>query len=1130
MLTLRHIALVGAILLGTSATSVARPTQSSPIAISANDKVLANVNPDAGSVTLYAIGAPGPAVLKEIRTGHDPSSLAILPNGLRVFVANAQDNNVAIINVPQRRRTALFPVGAEPMAIALSPGATRLYVANSASNNVMVFDPSQSPPPLLATIDLSAFGTAPRALAVTDDGDGNDANETIFVTMFYAQLRPGKTATDEGQDNQREGRVVAISAATNTVLAAPNPIVLSPIANAGFNSNGQLAPAPSQVPAVASTNPQTFTTPTGAFPNQLASIAIQPGQSRAYVVSTGASPNGPVRFNQNVQGLVSVFNMTTRNEITAAQTDPTVRRTAPLNMNQGVNLATTPAPRLFHSNPVAMAWRPDGSDAWVVMQQSDLLVRLTVDANGIPTINAPLVAGPSTIVRVDMQALPAGRILGKAPRGVAINSNGRHAYVFNFVSRTVTDVLITDPLAPVIKRTVSASRQPLPNSHDAFSQLGAEMFFGGRGPDSRLSSEAWGACVVCHPQGRSDNVTWMFDAGPRQTIPLDGTFAHTFEFLDQRILNWSAVRDEVHDFELNTRNVSGGRGLIDDDRLFLAIGGVGASADYTTQIERFQQATGAVATTNDLFRGRAFPPVPEGRSDFGMATLEDGRIIIIGGRNASGLITGTNSVLVFNPRTNVLVPASNTGFTPRHSFGAAAVLTAAGPHVYAIGGYSDTTGASVPVGTVQEYNPDTNVWRTVASLPTPVAQFGITVAGGVNTAEPLQLIHVIGGNTGSENTPSVANPNPVQRFQGDASGAGTWSAFTVPGLTLRRNHGAATALRGVSSRIFVVGGQDAGNTVLDTVEEYLAQAVTVVATPHTSMPAPRAAFAIAGSTSTNQLYVVGGVDGGGTAQSTVFEYSTATNGPVAGPAGTPSGTWVTRGNLATLRRGGQLSRPAGVTNFLTVANTGRDSRQDAISNWVFLKVRPSRAPVPANDIDAQTGRVRFGQTGLVVANFSCATCHGGPKWTRSTVDYDAPPSAEIFLAPTTELVIGAELRQTTTQNPAFPAFGRFPGVLINVGTFTLGGGRTNEVRFNAADISQAIAPLGANGFNVPSLLSVAETAPYFYNGLAQTLDEVLNGSQDSNGGTRHHFVTDPVQRGALVKFLRSIDANTPVFP
>ena len=143
---------------------------------------------------------------------------------------------------------------------------------------------------------------------------------------------------------------------------------------------------------------------------------------------------------------------------------------------------------------------------------------------------------------------------------------------------------------------------------------------------------------------------------------------------------------------------------------------------------------------------------------------------------------------------------------------------------------------------------------------------------------------------------------------------------------------------------------------------------------------------------------------------------------------------------------------------------------------------------------------------------------------------NAPPSPEIGLGLGNERVIGAELRQTAVQNPAFPGAGLSPGVLLNVGTFTLGGGRTNELRFNGADISQAINPLGANGFNIPSLLSVHETAPYYYNGLAQTLGEVLDGSQDGNGGTRHHFVPNATQRAQLIQFLRSIDQATPLFP
>jgi|GEM_PF-3579347 len=1154
---------------------LAGPRQSSPIALTPDNQRLLNANPDGNSVTLFDVSTNTPREIAEIRVGQEPNSVAIHPDGRRAFVANSLDGNVAVIDLVTRRRTHVLPVGAEPMALCLSPNGTRLYVANSASNSLSVFDTKAAVPKLVATLDLSSAGTAPRAIAVSDNGDANDADETVYIAMFFAQLRTGKTANDEGQDDQREGRLIAISAATNQPVAPPNVITLRPMdktfngnLGTGFNANGQLAPANGLTPAVASVNPQAFTTPTGAYPNQLAAIALHPTKALAYVVSTGASPNGPLRFNQMAQGLVSVFDTASRLEVSAAQSGAGTRQTAPLNLNQGVNLATTPAPRLFMTNPVAMAWRPDGNDAWVVIQNSDLVTRLTIDGAGVPTISAPLIAGPSSIVRVDLQAVTGGLIAGKAPRGIAIRGDGTRAYVSNFVSRSISVLDISNPTNPAIVGSALSTPPPRPGSVEEFTQLGAELFFTGRGPQGRMSSESWGACVLCHPNGRSDGVTWMFDAGPRQTIPLDATFdpkrvRHGFgpRFLHwarggtdingldlnrlslgrlpQRILNWSAVRDEVQDFELNTRGVFGGRGLLKDDRLFLAVGGV--SGPTPTDIEgiaQFEQFTGTVSTTNDLAGGATFPGSTFGR-DFGMATLSNGRIFIFGGRNGAGngnLFTGLGAVIEFNQRTNSVTARNQNGFTPRHSLGAVVVETNAGPRIYAIGGYTATATSTAPSNVVEEYNPATDTWRTMAPLPVPTAQFGITVAGGINTAEPLQLVHVVSGNGGSEAAPSVIGGGGiVQRFLPDPVGTGTWAAFSVAGLTPRRNHGIATALRGTQSRVFVIGGQDAGGTVLATVEEYQAQAVTIVGAPaRTSLPGPRARFGIASTLTTNQIYVAGGVDGGGVDQSTILEFNVANNGPTPGNAGTPSGTWVTRGNLPAAMRSLQLSTPPSVTNLLPLANTGRDSSQDAIAAWVALAVRSSRAPVAASDPGARRGRALFAQTGLAVPGFSCATCHGGPKWTRSAVDFVPAPSAEIGIGLGSERVIGAELRQTFTQpNSAAPVVPpKFPGVLTNVGTFlaNLAGGRVNEIRTNPADISQAIAPLGANGFNIPSLLSVYETAPYFYSGLAQTLEQVLDGSQDNNGGNRQHFVADGQKRADLVRFLRSIDPATPAFP
>src|SRR5262249_48380220 len=73
-------------------------------------------------------------------------------------------------------------------------------------------------------------------------------------------------------------------------------------------------------------------------------------------------------------------------------------------------------------------------------------------------------------------------------------------------------------------------------------------------------------------------VTWIFADGPRRTISMHATaehpqppgamlnanFAPLLPGFKQRALNWSAVRDEIQDFELNIRVVSGGQGLITD--------------------------------------------------------------------------------------------------------------------------------------------------------------------------------------------------------------------------------------------------------------------------------------------------------------------------------------------------------------------------------------------------------------------------------------------------------------------------------------------------------------------------------------------------------------------------------------
>ena len=74
--------------------------------------------------------------------------------------------------------------------------------------------------------------------------------------------------------------------------------------------------------------------------------------------------------------------------------------------------------------------------------------------------------------------------------------------------------------------------------------------------DERLSSEGWQNCASCHFNGWTDGVVWQFNSGPRKSVNLAGSF-NPQNRDQQKLLNYSAIFDEIEDFEANIRNVSG---------------------------------------------------------------------------------------------------------------------------------------------------------------------------------------------------------------------------------------------------------------------------------------------------------------------------------------------------------------------------------------------------------------------------------------------------------------------------------------------------------------------------------------------------------------------------------------------
>ncbi|HMG68803.1 MAG TPA: bifunctional YncE family protein/alkaline phosphatase family protein, partial [Chitinophagaceae bacterium] len=87
----------------------------------------------------------------EISVGDNPNEICLSKNGLYLYVANANDNSVSVINTSQRKvietlNAALYPdapSGSTSNGVALSDDEKTLYIANADNNCLAVFDVSK---------------------------------------------------------------------------------------------------------------------------------------------------------------------------------------------------------------------------------------------------------------------------------------------------------------------------------------------------------------------------------------------------------------------------------------------------------------------------------------------------------------------------------------------------------------------------------------------------------------------------------------------------------------------------------------------------------------------------------------------------------------------------------------------------------------------------------------------------------------------------------------------------------------------------------------------------------------------------------------------------------------------------
>jgi hypothetical protein len=693
-----------------------RASKSSAIAISGDDKYVVQVNPENDSITVFR--SVTDEKLSELIVGDEPSAVVIAPDDNTAYVTlRGSGQLVKIANI----RTA-NPSVVATVEVGSEPTGLAL---SPCGDKIYVAEWGESRVSVFNSenlrFTLAKIITNPRAIAVSNDNDEDCTDEKVVVTEFY-----GRTSGNEASDSSRTGAVRILSGQDLT-----------------DSSDAVLFPALS---------PGAFV-PVSTGPNQLASVAIV--GDKFYVTAIAASPDGLPKFNENVFPLILVGNLSGRRLGVISLADEIKK------------LSVTP--KNFMADLIDISF-VGSTVAYLTGKGADAVQRVLFNSDTSVSLGQTIPAVP----QIDL----LGNNIGcNNPIGIATPHDTailNKLYVNCWVSRTTTVVNLAEQKAVLKLAAASAPQAGL----ETTINKGRRFYFTARG---RWSNEAWSSCGSCHPDGLSDNITWRFAAGPRQSTSMDGTYSHTPRKIQkQRILNWTGIFDEMHDFERNTRDVSGGIGalvksleLLETSRLSLLkvlplVGG--AIGGLEKPLRELQEGiTGPTATVDagpSLLKDwdeidefvKTIRPV-QGRKILDSGAISRGRQLFAAGKcqNCHGGEGWTASKRFWTPgdKTNIDLTAA--------IFGGAAIGS---PHTKQIAAEPNAADATKPIAPAQ-----------VACVLRKVGTFGIP--GDVTASIALEL--------------KAGNP-PVAKAQGEFAGYNVPSLYGLQVGAPFLHHGQAKSL------------------------------------------------------------------------------------------------------------------------------------------------------------------------------------------------------------------------------------------------------------------------------------------------------------------------------------------------
>lgn len=449
-------------------TARSLPTQGSAIVLTSDDSIAVAANRQANTISVFAFVAGLTPVLtrtadppvadaepwQAVIGNDDDTAYVILRRRQQVVRIDDLDGKPAIASAPAA-------TGSEPTGLAISPTGRTLYVANWADGTITVVDAATMT--ATSTIDLNAAlvetgalgpgviarpGLAhPRAIVVTNDGDSDDSDETLYVTEYFGQARTDALpAGPERFDVQKRGIVYALEVATP---AAVRTIDLAPISDTGF------------VDSAGNT--------TGCYPNQLQTIALD--GTRLYVGSLCASPRGPTgpvlnpdgtlrnpaNFRTQVHTTIHAIDTMSDTELTSGR----VQLTRAFQEDYLAACMTPPAPgnpactaddasRRFPLIATDLQFLPGGGVAYLTAYGSDAVFRVRYAADG--TLAEVGSSAANFIPLAPGGAVPSGQLplgiaiaRGATPQALVLNEATRNVSVISFATQAAISRVFWTP-------------------------------------------------------------------------------------------------------------------------------------------------------------------------------------------------------------------------------------------------------------------------------------------------------------------------------------------------------------------------------------------------------------------------------------------------------------------------------------------------------------------------------------------------------------------------------------------------------------------------------------------------------------------------------------------------------------